>query len=438
MGNSSSKRFMKLAGMTASIAGKAAKNSLKHLSSDEDKRLQARSELMQDVGIQIAETLGEMKGAVMKVGQIASQYKDVFPPEVATALEKLQKDAPAMPYWQIKKQVERELGAPIETLYQSFEEQPFAAASIGQVHKAVLASGEPVVVKVQYPDVDKNCDSDLKQVRMALRITGVLNMSRELQEQLFDEIRQSLHDELDYVKEANNLRVFASFHANDKGLIIPRVIGSHSSKRILTLSEEMGEPLSVAATWDEDIKRKIAERLFHFSAGQLFELYRMHCDPHPGNFAFRPDGSVIAYDFGGIRSYSDQDIQLFRRFATHAIKGDVTGLEQDLIALGIRREDDTDIPGEFYQSWLEIGLKPLSIPPYHSGPFDFSKSQVHQQVMSKMKSSLKYFGQFQPSATTMMLDRTVSGQYWNLVNLGVTIDLSPLVTQYLGVPKQPE
>lgn len=426
---------MKLAGMTASIAGKAAKNSLKHLSSDEEKRLQARSELMQDVGIQIAETLGEMKGAVMKVGQIASQYKDVFPPEVATALEKLQKDAPPMPYVQIRTQVERELKASIHELFTEFEEVPFAAASIGQVHKATLPSGQKVVVKVQYPDVDENCDSDLKQVRMALKIAGVLNMSRDLQDQLFNEIRQSLHDELDYIKEAHNLRVFGTFHAEDDGLIIPKVIASHSSKRVLTLTEEMGETLAVASTWDNDIKQKIAERLFHFTAGQLFGLYRMHCDPHPGNFAFRSDGSVVAYDFGGIRSYSDSEVQLFRRFARHAIKGDVTALEQDLIALGIRREDDKNVPGEFYQTWLAIGLKPLSITPYQEGAFDFAKSQVHHEAIAQMRTSLKYFGQFQPSATTMMLDRTVSGQYWNLVNLGVEIDLSPLVDEYINTQK---
>ena len=431
MAKSSGKRFIKLAGMTASIAGKAAKNSLKHLSSDEEKRLQARSELMQDVGIQIAETLGEMKGAVMKVGQIASQYKDVFPPEVATALEKLQKDAPPMPYAQIKAQVERELKAPIEELFIEFEEQPFAAASIGQVHRATLPSGQKVVIKVQYPDVDDNCDSDLKQVRMALKIAGVLNMSRELQDKLFNEIRQSLHDELDYTKEAHNLQVFGAFHAHDEGLIIPKVIESHSAKRVLTLTEEMGESLAVAATWDNDIKQKIATRLFHFSAGQLFGLYRMHCDPHPGNFAFRKDGSLIAYDFGGIRSYSDSEVKLFRRFAKHAITSDVTALEQDLIALDVRRDDDKEVPGEFYQSWLNIGLKPLSIPPYQEGAFDFSTSQTHHEAIAQMRSALKYFGQFQPSATTMMLDRTVSGQYWNLVNLGVEIDLSPLVVEYL-------
>lgn len=425
---------MKLAGMTASIAGKAAKNSLRHLSSDEEKRLQARSALMQDVGIQIAGTLGEMKGAVMKVGQIASQYKDVFPPEVAKALEKLQKDAPPMPYAQIRAQVERELKAPINELFTEFDETPFAAASIGQVHKAVLPSGQRVVVKVQYPDIDKNCDSDLKQVRMALKIAGVLNMSRELQEQLFNEIRQSLHDELDYVKEAHNLRVFGAFHLSDKGIIIPKVVSSHSSKRVLTLTEEVGETLAVAATWDNAIKQKIAERLFHFSAGQLFGLYRMHCDPHPGNFAFRADGSVVAYDFGGIRSYSDSEVQLFRRFAKHAVTSDVTALEQDLVALGVRRDDEKDVPGEFYQKWLAIGLQPLSIPPYQEGPFNFASSQVHHEAIAQMRSSLKYFGQFQPSATTMMLDRTVSGQYWNLVNLGVEIDLSALVVEYLDQP----
>ena len=421
---------MKLAGMTASIAGKAAKNSFKHLSSDEEKRIQARSDLMQDVGIQIAETLGEMKGAVMKVGQIASQYKDVFPPEVATALEKLQKDAPPMPYAQIRAQVERELKAPITEMFLEFEETPFAAASIGQVHKATLPSGQKVVVKVQYPDVDENCDSDLKQVRMALKIAGVLNMSKQLQEQLFNEIRQSLHDELDYVKEAHNLRVFGAFHAEDEGLIIPKVISSHSSRRILTLTEEMGDTLTVAATWDNDTKQKIAERLFHFTAGQLFGLYRMHCDPHPGNFAFRHDGSVVAYDFGGIRSYSHSEVQLFRRFAKHAIKGDVTALEQDLVALDVRRQDDKNIPGEFYEKWLSIGLKPLSISPYQEGAFDFGSSQVHHEAITQMRTSLKYFGQFQPSAMTMMLDRTVSGQYWNLVNLGVEIDLSTLVHEY--------
>ena len=156
------RRFMKLASMTASIATKTVSNSIKNLTADEEQKNAARSQLFQDIGIQIANTLGEMKGAVMKVGQIASQYKDIFPPEVAKAISKLQRQAPAMPFAEIKAQVEKELGKPLDKIFKHFDETPFAAASIGQVHKAILPNGEQVVVKVQYPGVDEACESDLK------------------------------------------------------------------------------------------------------------------------------------------------------------------------------------------------------------------------------------------------------------------------------------
>lgn len=439
---SSKKRFLKLAGMTASIASTTVKNSLKSIAGSEEDKQKARSEMLQTVGIQIADTLGEMKGAVMKVGQIASQYKDIFPPEVAKALEKLQKDAPPMPFSLIQQQVERELGKPLSTLFQSFSEQPFAAASIGQVHQAVLITGEPVVVKVQYPEIDTHIDSDLKQVRLALKLAGVINMDKDLQDELFNEIKNSLYDELDYTKEAQNLSIFANFHADDDGLIIPKVFHNYSTKRILTLSQELGEKLEVASTWDNEIKQKIATRLFRFSAGQLFKLYRLHCDPHPGNFAFRPDGSVIAYDFGGIKTYSHDEVALFHRFAIHALKGDVTALEQDLITIGVKKDDDEPLPPHFYQEWLHIGLAPYGFTQLFDlskhAPFDFGNSQTHHQILAKAKDSLKYWQNFQPSSLTMMLDRTISGQYWNLVNLGVTIDLSLLMSEYIALKQLPQ
>lgn len=202
------RRFMKLAGMTASIASKTVSNKIRNFNADEDQKNEARSKLFQDIGIQIADTLGEMKGAVMKVGQIASQYKDIFPPEVAKAIAKLQRQAPAMPFAQIKLQVEKELGKPLDQIFKHFDEQPFAAASIGQVHKATLPNGKEVVVKVQYPGVDEACESDLKQVRLALRLMGVLKVDRKLQDRIFQEIQDSLHEELNYEIEAQNLQVF--------------------------------------------------------------------------------------------------------------------------------------------------------------------------------------------------------------------------------------
>jgi predicted unusual protein kinase regulating ubiquinone biosynthesis (AarF/ABC1/UbiB family) len=149
------RRFLKLAGMTASIASKAVGNSIKSINASEEDKAAARSKLFEDIGLQIANTLGEMKGAVMKVGQIASQYQDIFPPEVAKAITKLQRQAPAVPFTTIRQQIERELGKPLNQLFASMEETPFAAASIGQVHRAVLPDGQAVVVKVQYPNVDE-------------------------------------------------------------------------------------------------------------------------------------------------------------------------------------------------------------------------------------------------------------------------------------------
>ena len=162
--NSPTRRFLKLAGMTASIATKTVSNTIKSLSADEEQKHAAKSKLFQEIGVQIADTLGQMKGAAMKVGQIASQYKDVFPPEVANAISKLQRQAPAVAFSEIRAQVENELGQTLEQVFNEFSETPFAAASIGQVHRAILKNGQQVIVKVQYPGVDVACESDLKQI----------------------------------------------------------------------------------------------------------------------------------------------------------------------------------------------------------------------------------------------------------------------------------
>lgn len=425
-GQSPTRRFLKLAGMTANIAGKAVGRSLRTLGADEEAKLAARQKTLEEIGAQIAQTLGQMKGAVMKVGQIASQYQDLFPPEVAKALGKLQRQAPPMPFDQIKKQVEQELGQPLSQLFASFEPTPFAAASIGQVHRATLPDGQAVVVKVQYPGVDECCESDLKQVRLALRLAGVLKIDRQLQDKLFEEIRQSLHAELDYRQEAHNLQVFAAFHAPlDPQLVIPRVYASHSSRRVLTLSEETGESIEVASQWPLEVRNRLAQRLFAMMGQQIFVLNSFHCDPHPGNFAFRPDGSVVAYDFGCTKELSAPVIQTYRQLVQAARKDDVPALEQQLRELQVRTGQG-QVPADFYQDWLHILLPPVN------GPFDFAHSTVHKEAMQAAKGSLRYWDCFQPSADTMMLDRAISGHYWNMVALKAHTDFSPQVQQLTG------
>ena len=424
--SSPSRRFMKLAGMTASIAGKAVSNSIKSINASEEKKQQQRRELFEKIGSQIADTLGEMKGAAMKIGQIASQYQDIFPPEIAQAMTKLQREAPAAPFSSIQKQLERELGKPLAQIFQSIEETPFAAASIGQVHRAVLPDGQAVVVKVQYAGVDESCDSDLKQIRLALKLAGVLKIDKKLQEELFNEIRDSLHAELDYTSEAHNLQVFSAFHAAlDSKLIIPKVYPDYSTRRVLTLSEEMGDSIATAGTWSLEIRNEIGNRLFDMISQQIFYLNSFHCDPHPGNFAFRPDGSVVVYDFGCTKELSLDTVQTYKTLLTAAQDRNVPELEAQLRTLRVRNQTG-QIPADFYLEWVDILLPPLS------QPFDFGASQIHHQTIEKVRHSLKYWDSFQPSAETMMINRAVSGHYWNLVALKVFDNFQPKIQRILG------
>ena len=414
------RRFMKLASMTASIATKTVSNSIKNLTADEEQKNAARSQLFQDIGIQIADTLGEMKGAVMKVGQIASQYKDIFPPEVAKAISKLQRQAPAMPFAEIKAQVEKELGKPLDKIFKHFDETPFAAASIGQVHKAILPNGEQVVVKVQYPGVDEACESDLKQVRLALRLMGVLKIDRKLQDRLFQEIQESLDNELNYQIEAQNLEVARTFHAAlDDKIIIPQVFKDYSSRHILPLSLEQGENIETASTWSQRTRNTLGRRLLRAMGQEIFYLKRFHCDPHPGNFAFREDGSVIIYDYGGVKTLSSDVVYHFKQLIHAARAQDIAEIEQHLDALQAISALGK-FPEDLYLQWLEVLMRPLTT------HYDFAENSAHHDGVELVKCSLKYWDVFKPSPDTLMVNRTVSGHYWNLIHLKVHDNLNDI------------
>lgn len=428
--NSPTRRFLKLAGMTASIATKTVSNTIKSLSADEEQKHAAKSKLFQEIGVQIADTLGQMKGAAMKVGQIASQYKDVFPPEVANAISKLQRQAPAVAFSEIRAQVENELGQTLEQVFNEFSETPFAAASIGQVHRAILKNGQQVIVKVQYPGVDVACESDLKQIRLALRMMGMLKIDKELQDQLFKEIQESLSNELNYELEAQNLEISRAFHQKlDSKIIIPQVFKEYSTRHILTLSFEAGDRIEQASTWSQELRNELGKRLFTAMGQEIFYLKRFHCDPHPGNLAFRPDGSVIIYDYGGVKQLDQLQVEAFQKLIYAARHGNIRLLEDILAELNVLTEKQC-FPPELYLEWLEVLLRPLT---HH---YDFAKNSAHHDGMLLMKPSLKYWHIFKPSPNTLMLNRTFTGHYWNLVHLKVNDNLNSLFNQLVPDAQQ--
>lgn len=413
------KRFMKLAGMSASIAGNLAKNRVKGFlgAQSEEELAREREQLYMKVGEQIANTLGEMKGAVMKVGQIASQFKDVFPKEIADALAKLQKESPPMPFGVIERQIRSELGREATEIFASIDSKPFAAASIGQVHRARTHAGEEVVVKVQYPGVEECVESDLKHLRMALKLAGVLPIDKDMLDAVFGEIRRSLKDELDYVKEAENARLFAEFHADDPKIIVPRVFEEYTSRRVLTLAYEPGDDIRQvqAPAYSQDVINELGHRLVNAIGAQIYTLHAVHCDPHPGNFAFRTDGSLVIYDYGCVKHIKPETVAALRKTTQAALAKDYPALELALIELGVRNtETGPALPPDFYAPWAGIATQAFS-----DTPFNFADATLHEEIVKQVRKSLKYWDAFRASPDNMMVDRAIGGHYWTLKQLGV-------------------
>ncbi len=420
-------RFLKLAGMTASVAGQYAGQRARRLlkqESDED-----RSRQYTRMADEIVDTLGELKGAVMKVGQVASQTQDFLPREFSEALQRLQKEAPPMPFEVIRQQIESELGQPVEELFDQLQETPYAAASIGQVHRARLKDGTEVIVKVQYPGVDESCDSDLKQLRMALRFGGLLRMPKESADQLFEEIRVRLKEELDYVNEAKNIRRFREYHQRHPWVLIPQVIDSHSTRHVLTMDLVEGDHLQAVTPerYSQKTVNLLGQRLFITMADELFDFQCIHGDPHAGNFAFRPDGTLILYDFGCIKSLRPAVVANYRQALIAALDENYEALDQHLIDLGARVADKPAINPDYYAMWRNLLITPFS----GDEPFDFGRSDIHRQVAAQTHTVFRYLDRFQPAVESLFIDRMVAGHYWILKQLGVQAAFRRQLESYL-------
>ncbi|EDY85545.1 ABC-1 domain protein [gamma proteobacterium HTCC5015] len=417
------RRFMKLAGMSASVASRYAGNQFKRAFQSQERRDSSRSEYYAKVGEEIAGTLGELKGAVMKVGQIASQAKDLLPEEISGALTQLQREAPPMEFSVIEEQVSQSLNGPLDELFSTFDRAPYAAASIGQVHRAVTHSGQEVVVKVQYPGVREAVDSDLNHLRFALRASRLLKVKKGIADDYFREIRERILEELDYVNEAANLNLFREFHArHDSKIVIPKVVDALSSHDVLTLTFEAGDHIGDEALehYDQEQINAIGRRLFHAMGREIFELKAVHGDPHPGNFAFRSDGSVVMYDFGCIKKLDPHVVDHYRHIVIAGLEGDYEALDQHLIKLGGRIASGPSVEDEYYDLWREIFLRPF----FSNGPFDFAASTMHEDVVKNIPSAMKRMNSFQPVVGTAFIDRAVSGHYQTMRSLGVKANFS--------------
>lgn len=278
--------------------------------------------------------MGEMKGAVMKVGQVLSLMAGVLPDEMADQLATLQSQAPPMAYSLVREVFAREYGKAPEDVFRRFEKTPFAAASIGQVHRAELRDGSRVAVKVQYPGVREAIDHDLANVGVMLKLGGLVARGLDAGT-IVKDLETGIRAELDYVREADwQQRFFEAFDGH-AFVRVPRVYHEYTRPTVLVQEFIEGKPFSAAKALPQAERDRIGEIIYRFCFGSLYRHGLFNGDPHPGNYLLLEDGKVGFVDYGCVAEFSEATLQAFMRLIRALNAGDREEWRRATEAVGI-------------------------------------------------------------------------------------------------------
>jgi predicted unusual protein kinase regulating ubiquinone biosynthesis (AarF/ABC1/UbiB family) len=356
---SRSARNLQLARIGVDVGSTYAAASARKLFASAERRVEIDAERQLRTAEQVAERLGQMKGALMKVGQMASYLDDGLPEPVRHALAQLQANAPPMSSELAAAVITEELGAPPHKVFLDWDPEPIAAASIGQVHRAMVR--EPgtgreraVAVKVQYPGVAAAIAADLQNTDLIGTLLRQTFSSLDPAE-LVAEIKQRLSEELDYRHEAENQQRFVDFYRGHPYFSVPAVIHDLSTARVLTTDLAAGATWREALTWDQPQRDLIGEGLFRFVFRSLYRMQAFNGDPHPGNYLFHGDGRITFLDFGLVRYFTTDETGVFAGLVkAAAVDGDAAAFRGLVERAGLLRPGapvDTDDVGEYFSDF---------------------------------------------------------------------------------------
>ncbi|WP_411277139.1 ABC1 kinase family protein [Gaiella sp.] len=305
-----------------------------------DRRRSNDTAQLADRGRRLREMLDELGPTFVKFGQLLSTRPDVMPPDVIVELRRLQDDVTPIPFAEVRRVVEEEIGLTIEQAFLSFDETPLAAASIGQVHRATLPTGDEVAVKVQRPEAPRQVESDLQLMRSAAKVVRERVHALDFvdAEALVDEFARAIRQELDYNHEARNAETFRRNFGDSPDVAVPKVIWRYSSARVLTLEYLAGEQFAdldlEARSIDE--RRELAYRMTEAWMTMIFRHGFFHGDPHPANILLLDDGRIGLVDFGLAGRLTDEDMTNLTRLFIDAATENVDALPRRLAELGLR------------------------------------------------------------------------------------------------------
>ena len=300
-----------------------------------------RQRLRNDLALQTAEdvavTLGAMKGVLMKLGQMASYLDDGLSPAVRRTLGRLQDSVPPMTPDLAAQVVTEELGLPPEQAFARWDPDPIAAASIGQVHRAITHDGRAVAVKVQYPGIAETMAADLRNAALLRRMLRITAPAQDV-DALLAELTERVTEELDYRREARNQQRFAEHYAGHPTIHVPAVVSELSARRVITTELSDGARFSELASWPQSERDLAAETIYRFVFRGLYDAHAFNGDPHPGNYLFHGGGRVTFLDFGLVKNFSMDELRPLMSLAKHlCVDNDAEAFRRSLEEAGFLR-----------------------------------------------------------------------------------------------------
>jgi predicted unusual protein kinase regulating ubiquinone biosynthesis (AarF/ABC1/UbiB family) len=427
--SSSTGRALRLAGLTAGVTGSYVGYMMQRLVLGHDGDEKRRA-VHATAGRRIRDELMSLRGPVMKVGQALSLHTDLVPEDMLAELTSLQMEAPGMHPSLARAQFKASLGRDPEQVFARFEDVPFAAASLGQVHRATLRDGTRVVVKIQYPEIRGAIRNDfrlLRQVALPARASGHLPVTA------LDEMETEIDAETDYLREAAHLEFFGDALRPLTWITVPRPFPRCSTDRVLTMTEVGGLHLDafLSARPSQRVRDAVGSRLMELFYFQLLVSKRLHADPHWGNYLFREDGSIGLVDFGCVKTLEDDVVRRLRRSFLYAGRLDSAEFHQMVqeqfagpgktLAPRTRRAV-VQFAEQFYRRVYPPG--PTSV------PVDFAEPTLLRDFMRVANNLLRAKGVV---PAYIFISRAEIGLYATLHRLRARVPTSDIVRRLLAI-----
>jgi predicted unusual protein kinase regulating ubiquinone biosynthesis (AarF/ABC1/UbiB family) len=420
-------RLLRFGGIASGIAGGVAAGGLRALASGRRPDL-AQLLLTPANTLRLTDGLSHLRGAALKLGQMLSMDTGlVLPDELTAILGRMRDDARHMPPKQLQTVLNAEWGTGWYSRFARFDVRPFAAASIGQVHRAVTRDGQELAIKVQYPGVRASIDSDVDNVATLLRLPGLLPRGMDIGP-LLSEAKGQLHAEADYLAEAQHLARFGVFLEGSDTFVLPKLHAPLCTPQVIAMSFMDSAPLDSLVDAPQAMRDQVAAALIDLVLRELFEFGAMQTDPNLANYRYDPKTNrIVLLDFGAVQPISPDLAADFRALARAALDGGEAATRQTMLRIGYFSPATAPHHQDLIQSMFTAAMAPLR----QTAPFDFGRSDLLERLrdMGLAIGNDRELSHVPPAAT-LFLHRKIGGMYLMAAKLRARVALRPLVEVY--------